>query len=218
MSIPFGAKTWYPLLIFLIVPPCASTARRSSLSSFFIDMRLPVSLAGAIARLCANFEKTDVPTLPEHAALGGNGTAGLGYRGGRAQHASTPRGARAAGPVGRNLRRPMFRLLVLVLVAVPAATAVTDDQRYLRANARLAHATPAYPHARLLVQEPIGGEVGTTRFEAVQRISALGRPATQQRVMRFYARRLGPGWSRRGARRCSGLRGILGDFLGVGYP
>jgi hypothetical protein len=66
--------------------------------------------------------------------------------------------------------------------------------------------------------------------------------------MRFYARRLGPGWSRRGtaclvsgaklvlvlvepnrrrlgvlvdsrgARRCSGLRGILGDFLGVGYP
>src|SRR5205085_11176913 len=33
MSIPFGAKIWYPLLIALIVPPCASTERRSSLNS-----------------------------------------------------------------------------------------------------------------------------------------------------------------------------------------
>jgi hypothetical protein len=142
----------------------------------------------------------------------------------------------------------MLRLLLLVLIAVPAAAATADDQRYLHANARLAHATPAYPHARVLVEEQIGGEVGTTRFEAVQRISALARPATQQRVMRFYARKLGLGWRRRGtaclvsgsklvlvlvepnrrrlgvlvdsrgAGRCSGLRGILGDLLGVGYP
>jgi|GEM_PF-6806114 len=138
----------------------------------------------------------------------------------------------------------MLRLLLLFLIAVPA----TDDQRYAHANARLAHAMPAYPHARLLVQEPVGGEVGTTQFEAVQRISALGRPATQQQVMRFYKRELGTEWRRRGtaclvsgpklvlvlvepsrrrlgvlvdsrgARRCSGLRGILGDLLGVGYP
>jgi hypothetical protein len=141
----------------------------------------------------------------------------------------------------------MLRLVLLVLIAVPAAAATTGDQRYERANARLAHATPAYPHARLLVEEPIGGEVGTTPFEAVQRISALARPATQRQVMRFYARTLGPGWQRRGtgclvsgsklvvalvgpkrrlgvlvdsrgARRCVGLGGILGDLLGVGYP
>jgi hypothetical protein len=143
----------------------------------------------------------------------------------------------------------MLRLVLLVLIAVPAAAAtITDDQRYLRANARLAHATPAYPHARLLVQEAIGGEVGPTPFEAVQRISALARPTTQRQVMRFYARKLGPTWRRRGtaclvsgsklvvalvepkrrrlgvlvdsrgADRCVGLQGILGDFLGVGYP
>lgn len=142
----------------------------------------------------------------------------------------------------------MLRLALLVLIAVPAAAAATEDQRYVQANARLAHATPAYPHARLLVQEAIGGEVGTTPFEAVQRISALARPATQQQVMRFYARKLGPSWRRRGsaclvsgsklvvalvepkrrrlgvlvdsrgARRCAGLQGILGDLFDVGYP
>ena len=79
-----------------------------------------------------------------------------------------------------------MRLLLLVLIAVPTAAATTGDERYLRAN------------ARPLVQEPIGGEVGTTPFEAVQRISALPRPATQQQVMRFYARKLGSGWRRRG--------------------
>jgi len=90
--------------------------------------------------------------------------------------------------------------------------------------------------------------VGTAPFEAVQRISALARPAIQRTVMRFYARKLGAGWRRRrtaclvsgsklvlvlvepsrrrlgvlvdsrGADRCAGLRGLLGSLLHVGYP
>ena len=59
MSIPFGAKTWYPLLIFLTVPPCASTALRSSLNSFLIDTEAAESLPGSNTRLCVYFEEED---------------------------------------------------------------------------------------------------------------------------------------------------------------
>jgi len=64
MSIPFGAKTWYPLLILWIVPPCASTASSSSLNSFLIGIGSQTSLPGSNTRLCAYFEKRDAPTRP----------------------------------------------------------------------------------------------------------------------------------------------------------
>jgi hypothetical protein len=95
----------------------------------------------------------------------------------------------------------MLRLLLLVLITVPAAAAA-DDQRYVRANARLAHATPAYPHARLLVQEPIGGESRRRGSRQCSGSRALGRPATQQQVMGFYAV-TPPGYPRKLRRRRS---------------
>ena len=147
----------------------------------------------------------------------------------------------------------MVRLILVVLLTLPASAAGSlragaEDPAYVQANARLARATPQYPRSRLLVQEAIGGAVGDVPFEAVQRVSFLARPLTQRAVMRFYARRFGPRWSRkgstclvsgprvvvalvhtprrrlgllmdsRGARRCNGLTGLLGDLLDVGYP
>ena len=157
--------------------------------------------------------------------------------------ARTGVGPASGGVDGTTVRA----LLVLaVALAVPVASAA-DDPAYLRSNARLAKAVPHYPRARVLVEEAIGGEVGSVPYEAVQRISFLARPQTQGAVMRFYGRKLGLRWRRqgvcfvsgtrlvvvlvstprrrlgvlvdsRGSRRCYGLAGILGDLLGVGYP
>jgi hypothetical protein len=147
----------------------------------------------------------------------------------------------------------MTRLLATVVLAFPAISAaapraVGEDPAYLRANARVARIVPHYPRARLLIQEPMGGEVGAVPFEAVQRVSFLARPQTRATVMRFYVRQLGPTWRRRGttclvsgrrvvvavvypprrrlgvlvdsrgASRCGGLTGIVGDLLHAGYP
>ena len=147
----------------------------------------------------------------------------------------------------------MRRALVLISTAVAATgpaggvvSAATDD--YASANARLARAVPAYPNARLLVQEPVHGAVGTTPFKAVQRIYALNRHDTQTQAVRFIAQRLGRRWRRRGsaclvsgsrlvvavvvperqrlglmidsrgAARCIALQGQIGDLVAVGYP
>jgi hypothetical protein len=91
-------------------------------------------------------------------------------------------------------RRLIVALLALVLIAcdgaLARATPADEDPTYHRDNARLAHATPHYPHARLLVDESIWGEAGMTPFEAIQRIYVLAKPSTQQRVMSFYKKRL----------------------------
>ena len=152
------------------------------------------------------------------------------------------------GPACGGVDGATVRALIVLVVAlaVPVASAA-DDPAYLRANAQLAKAVPPYPRARVLVEEAIGGEVGSVPYEAVQRISFLARPQTQGAAMRFYGRKLGPRWRRhgvcfvsgprlvvvlvstprrrlgvlvdsRGSRRCYGLAGILGDLLGVGYP
>jgi hypothetical protein len=144
----------------------------------------------------------------------------------------------------------MLRRLVLAcaLALSVVASAAAEDPAYLRANARLARTIPHYPRARLLVEEPVGGEVGPVPFEAVQRVYALARPATQRAAIGFYRLKLGTKWRRRGATclvsrsravvvlvvpkrrrlgvlvdsrgaaRCNGLTGLLGDFLGAGYP
>jgi hypothetical protein len=147
----------------------------------------------------------------------------------------------------------MPRPIVLGFLLLPAATAVAaasslDDLAYARANARLAKAIPNYPGARLLVEEPVTGEVGPIAFEAVQRIASFPRATTQRAVIRFYSRKLGPSWGRRGtacfvsksrlvvtlvstnrrrlgvlvdsrgAARCYDLTGQIGDLLDVGYP
>jgi hypothetical protein len=139
-------------------------------------------------------------------------------------------------------------LVVLLALAVPTAAVAAEDPAYVRANERLAHATPHYPRAQLLGEEPVGGEVGSAPFEAVQRVYFLSRPTTQTGLIRFYAQRLGTSWRRRGstclvsgtrvvvavvhprtrrlgvlvdsrgASRCGGLTGLVGDLLQVGYP
>jgi hypothetical protein len=78
--------------------------------------------------------------------------------------------------------------------AVARAIPGDDDPAYQRDNARLAHVTPDYPRARLLVDESIWGEAGATPFEAIQRIYILARPSRQQRIMTFYKKRLGKSW------------------------
>jgi hypothetical protein len=139
-------------------------------------------------------------------------------------------------------------VVALGFVLAAGAASATEDPVYLRANARLARATPHYPRARLLVEEETGGEVGPVPFEAVQRVYRLSRPATQRTVLRFYARRLGEHWRQRGATclvsrsrivvavvypkrrrlgvlidsrgapRCQGLAWIIGQLLELGYP
>jgi hypothetical protein len=149
----------------------------------------------------------------------------------------------------------MVRLIALVFgitvtafwVAVGTA-APLDDPVYESANARLARVTPHYPKARLLVEEPIGGEVGVAPFEAIQRIYVLARPNTQRAVLSFYKNRLGSSWRQkgtaclvsrsrlvialvypkrrrlgvlidsRGASRCSALVAQTGALLEFGYP
>jgi hypothetical protein len=147
----------------------------------------------------------------------------------------------------------MHRLLVLISTAVTATALVAGARSagtdaYASANARLARATPRYLNARLLVEEPVHGGVGSTPFKAIQRIYALDRPDTQGQAMRFFARRLGGRWRRRGsgclvsaskllvavvvperqrlgvmldsrgATRCIALEGQIGDLVAVGYP
>ena len=91
-------------------------------------------------------------------------------------------------------------MLVLVPGALAAsAAAATGDSRYARANARLARTIPAYPRSKLLVEEPINGEVGSTGFEAVQRIYRSSHAITQRALNRFLARKLAAGWRPRGS-------------------
>jgi hypothetical protein len=98
----------------------------------------------------------------------------------------------AAGPTAASARRPDAGLT------------------YETENARLARATPSYPRASLLVNEPITGEAGTSAFEAVQRIYRLGVPTTQKRILAFYERRLGRAWRPKGkACLVSGRRAVV---------
>jgi hypothetical protein len=99
-------------------------------------------------------------------------------------------------------RRLIAASLAVVLSAAGAAAAAATHSEggppYQAENARLARATPSYPQARLLVDEPIWGEAGSSPFEAVQRIYRLGRPTTQKRILAFYKRRLGRSWRPKG--------------------
>ena len=99
-------------------------------------------------------------------------------------------------------RHVVIALFALALITSDGAAASAirgdDDPAYQRDNARLARATPHFPRARLLVAESVGGEAGTTPFEAIQRIYVLARPSTQQRIMSFYRKRLGKSWRQRG--------------------
>src|SRR5439155_14696946 len=136
----------------------------------------------------------------------------------------------------------------LAVGASPGRSLATNDPSYARANARLARIVPGYPRARLLVREAINGEVGATSFQAVQAIYFLSRPVNQFAMNRFYARKLGTAWRRRGraclvsgsklvvavvstrtrrlgvlvdtrgAPRCYDLTGHIGDLLDLGYP
>lgn len=100
-------------------------------------------------------------------------------------------------------------LALLLALALPAAAAASradasDYEAYLRANARLARTIPHFPNAQLLIEEQVGGGVGDVdtgevTFEAVERIYFPARPQTQRAVMRFYAKKLGAAWRRRGA-------------------
>src|SRR5689334_11796302 len=88
--------------------------------------------------------------------------------------------------------------LAVALLAVGAAAAGAThrdgDPAYQADNARLARAAPPFPRARLIVNEPIWGEAGSSAFEAVQRIYRLGAPTTQARILAFYEKRLGRSW------------------------
>jgi hypothetical protein len=99
-------------------------------------------------------------------------------------------------------RRLIAAFLAVVLSAAGAAAAAATHSEggppYQAENARLARATPSYPRARLLVDEPIWGEAGSSAFEAVQRIYRLGGPTTQKRILAFYKRRLGRSWRPKG--------------------
>jgi hypothetical protein len=155
----------------------------------------------------------------------------------------------SAVPMHVRVSRRIASLLVLVPGALAAsAAAATGDSRYARANARLARTIPAYPRSKLLVEEPINGEVGSTGFEAVQRIYRSSHAITQRALNRFLARKLAAGWrprgstcfvsgprvvvavvsrsgrrlgvliDSRGAARCHGLTGLIGDLVELGYP
>jgi hypothetical protein len=111
-------------------------------------------------------------------------------------------------------RRLIAAFLAVVLSAAGAvaasATHAEADPPYKAENARLARTTPSYPGARLLVDEPIWGEAGSSPFEAVQRIYRLGVPTTQKRILAFYERRLGRSWRPRGkACLVSGRRAVV---------
>jgi hypothetical protein len=111
-------------------------------------------------------------------------------------------------------RRLITAAFGVILSAAGAAAAGTthaeDGSAYQAENARLARATPSYPRARLLVDEPISGDAGSSAFEAVQRIYRLGAPTTQKRILAFYERRLGRSWRPKGkACLVSGRRAVV---------
>lgn len=96
-------------------------------------------------------------------------------------------------------RRRSVAAVALATAALAAAPAAADhDPKYTAANERLARATPGYPRARLLVEEPVGGGDERRQFDAVLRVSFLAHPRTQRRVVDFYSRKLGADWRRRG--------------------
>jgi hypothetical protein len=89
-------------------------------------------------------------------------------------------------------------LFLGVSTSAAAGAAPIQDRSYEAANARLSRSTPHFPRAALLTQEPVWGDAGSGRFEAVQRVYSLPRPQTQRSVTAFYAKVLGVGWERRG--------------------
>jgi hypothetical protein len=94
--------------------------------------------------------------------------------------------------------------------AVGAGATYTEADPYQVENARLARATPSYPRARLLVNERISGEAGSSAFEAVQRIYRLGASTTQKGILAFYEGHLGPSWRPKGkACLVSGRRAVV---------
>ncbi len=129
-----------------------------------------------------------------------------------------------------------------------AGGATHEDPAYERANRALARSIPHYPRARLLVQEPVSGEVGVAPFQAIQRFYFLARQNSQRNVMSFFRKRLGNSWRQkesaclvsrsrlvvalmypkrlrvgvlidsRGATRCHELTGQVADLLALGYP
>jgi hypothetical protein len=108
----------------------------------------------------------------------------------------------------------MSATLAVVLSAAGAAAAGATDASggpgYQAENARLARATPSYPRAVVLVDEPISGEAGAHQFEAVQRIYRLGVPTTQKKILAYYERRLGRSWRPQGkACLVSGRRAVV---------
>jgi hypothetical protein len=91
--------------------------------------------------------------------------------------------------------------IALQPVAAAVPMSVTDD--YSMSNVRLARATPQFPGARLIRQEPTHGEVEMdtqpVSFEAVLRVSQLARPKTKSAVLAYYKRRLGSKWRTTGS-------------------
>jgi hypothetical protein len=78
--------------------------------------------------------------------------------------------------------------------ATAAGGASRENPAYERANTTLARSIPHYPRARLLIQEPVGGEVGVVPFEAIQRFYFLARPTSQRTVISFFRKHLGNSW------------------------
>ena len=116
-------------------------------------------------------------------------------------------------------RRLITTTLAVVLSAAGAAAAgathTEADPAYQAENARLAREAPSYPRARLLVDEPISGDAGSSAFEAVQRIYRLGAPTTQKRILAFYGRRLGRSWRPKGSACLVSGRRAVAAFLYV---
>ena len=140
------------------------------------------------------------------------------------------------------------QLAIAAALAFAAAGSAASPDAYRRANAKLARATPHFPGATLLIGEAVGGEVGSTAFEAFQRVYAMPRGRSQRIVIGFYRKKLGPAWHQRGAAclvsqrrlvvvffhperrrlgllfdvrgasRCRDLTATLADLLDVGYP
>jgi hypothetical protein len=98
-------------------------------------------------------------------------------------------------------RRAVLALLVVLVscgAVVEHAAPAGHEGEYQRDNERLARSMPVYPRARVLIEEPIYGEAGTTSFEAVQGIYVLRSASTQARVVGFYRQQLGSAWHQSG--------------------
>jgi hypothetical protein len=100
--------------------------------------------------------------------------------------------------------RAIVAAALLLLLALASGAAVAGAARggtsvYELANSRLARAIPHFPQARLLTEERVAGDAGAGAFRAVQRVYSLSPRQAQDTVTRFYARKLGRNWERRGA-------------------